>query len=101
MHTYCKYLYNYTVHDFTCTPVYFDGFEIYIINTMSIEHEDVPSMLLKFIKFCDMCTLYFHGHSQAYLFVNAMKWNFMYECLQFHFHLIFQNVYMYYQIMTW
>lgn len=50
-----------------------------------------------------MCTLYFHGHSQAYLFVNAMKWNFMYEmqCLQFHFHLIFQNVYMYYQIMTW
>lgn len=33
-----------------------------------------------------MCTLYFHGHSQAYLFVNAMKWNFMYECLQFHFH---------------
>lgn len=27
----------------------FDGFEIYIINTMSIEHEDVPSMLLKFI----------------------------------------------------
>lgn len=34
---------------YTCIMLFFDGFEIYIINTMSIEHEDVPSMLLKFI----------------------------------------------------
>lgn len=48
---YCKYLYNYIVYDFICIFVlcYFDGFEIYIINIMFIEYEDVLLMFFKFI----------------------------------------------------
>lgn len=49
MHTYSKYLYT-LLHNFTCTlgSCHFDGFEIYfihvymyVIKTMSIEHEDM------------------------------------------------------------